>query len=32
MCEAFRVWHLDGDSAIEIIVVCKIEASEPALA
>jgi hypothetical protein len=30
--DSFRIWHLDGYRAIQIIVVCKIDPSEPALA
>ena len=29
--DSFRVWHLDGDRAVEVIVVSKIDPSEPAL-
>jgi hypothetical protein len=29
--DSFRVRHLDGDRAVEIIVVSKIDPSEPAL-
>ena len=29
--DSFRVWHLDGDWAVEVIVVSKIDPSEPAL-
>lgn len=28
----FGAWHLDGDWAVEVIVVSKIDPSEPALA
>ena len=29
--DSFRVWHLDGDRAVEVIVVSKIDRPEPAL-
>src|SRR5271157_2753759 len=29
--DSFRVWHLDGYGAVEVIVVSKIDPSEPAL-
>ena len=29
--DSFGVWHLDGDRAVEVIVVSKIDPSEPAL-
>ena len=29
--DSFRVWHLDGDRAVEVIVVSEIDPSEPAL-
>ena len=29
--DSFGVWHLDGDRAVELIVVSKIDPSEPAL-
>ena len=29
--DSFRIWHLDGDGPIQIIVVCKINPPEPTL-
>jgi hypothetical protein len=29
--DSLGVWHLDGDRAIQVIVVSKIDPSEPAL-
>ena len=29
--DSFGVWHLDGDRAVEVVVVSKIDPSEPAL-
>ena len=29
--DSFRVWHLDGDRTVEVVVVSQIDPSEPAL-